>query len=263
MGLLTKLGLTPTPAMMANAGRLGEDARRAAQGARSGAPAKAAPQKSPEMASLIGRFQEVMGRIKALEAQKAPGATALKLATIAAGNLSTSAKGIVAANAALDKVVRQLTDLKAKLDKATAATGVGKSGAPAHDGKKLADEARHRLKALDARGEKAIAANPRNPNAGWLAEVVANSRRALRRAREIRHRARDRQRQQAPRLARGQRRPLRSRCGRGSRGQGRRGGQGRPDRRRVVGRQGVARTPTRRRPKPCPADRVRRGCASG
>src|SRR5204863_10089895 len=99
-----------------------------------------APQKSPEMSSLITRFQEVMGRIKALEAQKAPGAAALKHATIAAGNLSTSAKGIVAANAALDKVVRQLTDLKAKLDKATAATGVGKSGAPAHDGKKLADE---------------------------------------------------------------------------------------------------------------------------
>jgi hypothetical protein len=57
------------------------------------------------MTSLITRFQEVMGRIKALETGKVPGATALKLATIAAGNLSTSPKGIVAANAALDKVV--------------------------------------------------------------------------------------------------------------------------------------------------------------
>ena len=163
--LLEKLGLKPTAAMRAGRG----------ENAAQNATKPPAPQKSPEMSSLIGRFQEVMGRIKALEAQKAPGATALKLATIAAGNLSTSAKGIVAANAALDKVVGQLTDLKAKLDKAAAATGARKPDTPAHDGKKLADEARRRLKALASRGEKAIAADPRNPNAGWLAEVVANS----------------------------------------------------------------------------------------
>jgi hypothetical protein len=132
------------------------------------------------MTSLITRFQEVMGRIKSLEAAKVPGAAALKLATIAAGNLSTSPKGIVAANAALDKVVKQIADLKAKLDQAEAGKPeAGKGGAdeapPQNDGKKLADEARKRLKSLEARGQKAIAANPRNPNAGWLAEVVANS----------------------------------------------------------------------------------------
>jgi len=176
--LLDKLGLKPTAAMTAGRGE------NAAQNATKPAPPQnatkpAAPQKSPEMSSLITRFQEVMGRIKALEAQKAPGATALKLATIAAGNLSTSAKGIVAANAALDKVIGQITDLKAKLDKAVTGNGAGEANAPAHDGKKLADEARRRLKALAARGEKAIAANPRNPNAGWLAEVVASSEERL------------------------------------------------------------------------------------
>jgi hypothetical protein len=142
------------------------------------------------MTSLIARFQEVMGRIKALEAQKIPGAAALKLATIAAGNLSTSPKGIVAANAALDKVVKQVADLKAKLDKAV--SGKGAEQAVPHDGKKLADEARRRLKALEARGQKAIAANPRNPNAGWLAEVVANSKRASPRSRSTAPSARSR-----------------------------------------------------------------------
>jgi hypothetical protein len=175
--LLDKLGLKPTAAMAA-----GANARVA--------PAAAKPEakpKSAEMTSLIARFQEVMGRIKALEAKKIPGAAALKLATIAAGNLSTSAKGIVAANAALDKVVKQVADLKAKLDQAEAGaarrdtgkpdagTGTADQAPPQHDGKKLADEARKRLKSLEARGRKAIAANPRNPNAGWLADVVASS----------------------------------------------------------------------------------------
>ena len=163
--LLEKLGLKPTSAMTAGGGV-------------NTPPTATKPDarpKSPEMASLIARFQEVMGRIKALEAGKVPGAAALKLATIAAGNLSTSPKGIVAANAALDKVVKQLADLKAKLDKADAGKRGADEAAPQSDGKKLAEEARKRLKALDARGQKAIAANPRNPNAGWLAEVVANS----------------------------------------------------------------------------------------
>lgn len=181
--ILDKLGLKPTAEMTA---------------AKSTAPTPAAGKpeakpKSPEMTSLIARFQEVMGRIKSLEANRIPGAAALKLATIAAGNLSTSPRGIVAANAALDKVVKQLADLKAKLDKASgdaaakpqaarpdsAQAGAGKGAAdtPAepHDGKRLADEARKRLKSLEARGRKAIAANPRNPNAGWLTEVVADS----------------------------------------------------------------------------------------
>ena len=163
--LLEKLGLKPTTAMTAGAG---------ANTPPTATKPDARP-KSPEMASLITRFQEVMGRIKALEADKVPGAAALKLATIAAGNLSTSPKGIVAANAALDTVVKQIADLKAKLDKAAAGKGGADEAAPQADGKKLADEARKRLKALEARGQKAIAANPRNPNAGWLAEVVANS----------------------------------------------------------------------------------------
>ena len=163
--LLEKLGLKPTSAMTA-AGGVNTPPTATKPDARP---------KSPEMTSLITRFQEVMGRIKGLEAGKVSGATALKLATIAAGNLSTSPKGIVAANAALDKVVKQLADLKAKLDKADAGKGGADEAAPQADGKKLADEARKRLKALEARGQKAIAANPRNPNAGWLAEVVANS----------------------------------------------------------------------------------------
>jgi hypothetical protein len=169
--LLEKLGLKPTAAMTPGKGAVTPPT----------ATKPDARPKSPEMTSLIARFQEVMGRIKGLEAGKVPGAAALKLATIAAGNLSTSPKGIVAANAALDKVVKQIADLKAKLDQAQAGKAeVGKDGAKEavpqqHDGKKLADEARKRLKALEARGQKAIAANPRNPNAGWLAEVVANS----------------------------------------------------------------------------------------
>ena len=170
MGLLTKLGLAPTPAMLANAGggsAKTHDAPPKAPG--QAAPAKAAPAKSPEMASLVARFQEVMGRIKALEALKAPQAGALKKATIAAGNLSTSPKGIVSANAALDKVEAQIVDAKLKLADTRPA-----EAAPA-DGKKLAAEARKRLKAIEARGRKALAADPRNPNAGWLTEAVGDS----------------------------------------------------------------------------------------
>ncbi len=165
MGLLTKLGLTPTRAMLTNGG---------AGAAGESAAAPQAPPKAPEMKSLIARFQEVMGRIKALEAKKAPEAGALKKAAIAAGNLSTSPKGIVAANAALDKVEAQIEDAKLKLAEAQPAEGAPKDGAAA-DGKKLASEARARLQSLEARGRKAIAANPRNPNDGWLTEVVGNS----------------------------------------------------------------------------------------
>ena len=57
--LLEKLGLKPTAAMTAGRG----------ENAAQNATKPAAPQKSPEMSSLITRFQEVMGRIKALEPQ--------------------------------------------------------------------------------------------------------------------------------------------------------------------------------------------------
>jgi hypothetical protein len=110
MGLLSKLGLKPSPAMVASAGgsaRVG-DAPPKAPGQVAQEQAKGTPARSPEMASLVARFQEVMGRIKALEASKAPEAGALKMATIAADKLSTSPKGIVAAGAALDQVEAQI-----------------------------------------------------------------------------------------------------------------------------------------------------------
>ena len=157
MGLLNTLGLKPTAAMAPTA-----------------VPPKAPPAKSPEMQSLVTRFQELMGRIKALEARKAPEAADLKKASVAAGNLATSPKGIVAANAALDKVEAQIEDAKLKLADAKPAPDAATDGAVA-DGKTLASEARQRLKSLEDRGRKAIAADPRNPNAGWLTEVVANS----------------------------------------------------------------------------------------
>jgi hypothetical protein len=72
-------------------------------------------------------------------------------------------------------MVKKRADLKAKLVKADAGKVGADEAAPQTCGKKLADGARKRMKALEARGQKAIAANPRNPNAGWLAEVVANS----------------------------------------------------------------------------------------
>jgi len=175
MGLLSQLGLQPTPAMAGHAGGGGSagthDAPSKVPGQGPPAQAKA---KSPEMTSLVARFQELMGRIKALEASKAPDAGALKKATIAAGNLSTSPKGIVAANAALDQVEAQITDAKRKLTETQPGQAAPADGA-SPDGKKLASEARQRLKSIEDRGRKAIAADPRNPNAGWLTEVVGNS----------------------------------------------------------------------------------------
>ena len=116
MGLLSQLGLKPTPAMAGHAGGGGSAGTHDAPSKVPGqAPPAQAKAKSPEMTSLVARFQELMGRIKALEASKAPDAGALKKATIAAGNLSTSPKGIVDANAALDRVEAQIADAKRKL----------------------------------------------------------------------------------------------------------------------------------------------------
>jgi hypothetical protein len=163
MGLLTALGLEPTRAAPPKAPAHAEPGR-----------AQAAPAKSPEMQSLVVRFQKVMERIKALEAGKAPEAGELKKATIAAGNLSTGPKGIVGANAALDQVEARIADARAKLGAAPSGGADAAEGAPP-DGRKLAGDARRRLKSIEARGRKAIAANPRNPNAGWLRDVVASS----------------------------------------------------------------------------------------
>ncbi len=160
MELLKKLGLKPTAAMLAKAG-----------GAGGSVATRDAPAKAPEMKSLVSRFQEVMGRIKALEAGKAPETGELKKAAIAAGNLSTSPKGIVAANAALDKVEAQIADAKRKLADAQTANMASKDGAPP-DRKKMASDARQRLKSLEQRGRKALAANPDDPNDGWLTDVV-------------------------------------------------------------------------------------------
>lgn len=105
------MGLKPTGAMLANAGRGSAGARDAPskeRGQIEQGQAKGTPEQSPEMKSLVARFQQAMGRIKALEASKATEAGALKKATIAAGNLSAGPKGIVAANAALDLVEAQI-----------------------------------------------------------------------------------------------------------------------------------------------------------
>ena len=150
---------------------LGSALRR--HGARQGAPApaKEPAAQSAEMKTLVARFQAVMARIKALEASKAPDAGALKKATIAAGNLSTSPKGIVQANAALDQVEAQIEDAKLKL---AAAEDTAAGDGPG-DAKTLAGEARKRLKSLEDRGRQAIAADPRNSNAGWLTDAVGDS----------------------------------------------------------------------------------------
>jgi hypothetical protein len=96
MALLAVLGLKPTGAVS------------------SGGAAKVTGMQSPEMKALIARFQGVMVDIKALEAAQAPEAAALKKAAVAAGNLSTSARGVLQANAALDQVEAQVRDAKAK-----------------------------------------------------------------------------------------------------------------------------------------------------
>jgi hypothetical protein len=90
--------------------------------------AKGTGMQSPEMKALIARFQRVMTDIKALEVPQAPEAAGLKKAAIAAGNLSTSAKGIVQANAALDAVEARVRDAKAKAG--SSAANAGSSAGP-------------------------------------------------------------------------------------------------------------------------------------
>ncbi len=161
-------------ALQALAGKAEKAAQLAAQLASAKAPPKGDAMKSPEMQTLIARFQQVMATIRTLEADKLPQSAALKKAAIAAGNLSTSPKGIVQANAALDQVEAQIEDAKGERDDALAAKDAASAGATL-DVDKLVAQARQRLKALEMRGRKAIAADPRNTNGGWLTEVVAGS----------------------------------------------------------------------------------------
>jgi hypothetical protein len=171
MGLLSRLGLKPTRAMLAAAGK---GAPPGSPAESEHAPAKSAPAQAPGMKELVARFQAVMVRIKSLEAAKAPQAGALKKATIAAGNLSTSPKGIVQAHAALDQVEAQIEDAKRIFAESQAPKG-SPSGGALPDAGKLASEARKRLKSIEARGRKAIAADAGNTNDGWLTEVVGSS----------------------------------------------------------------------------------------
>lgn len=109
MALLSALGLTATGAMSAAVEpEVEANAAKVAEAANGGAAARGSGAQSAEMKALVARFQEVMGRIKALPPALATTAAALKKAAIAAGNLSTSAKGIVLANAALATVEAQL-----------------------------------------------------------------------------------------------------------------------------------------------------------
>ena len=122
MGLLVALGLEPAAAMQGKAPTAPVSKPAASNGApvpkpaaSSSAPAAAGgkPQ-SPEMAALVTRFRATMARIKTLEAAGSPQAAALRRAAIDAGNMSTSAPGIVRANAALDKVEADLAIAQAQ-----------------------------------------------------------------------------------------------------------------------------------------------------
>ena len=110
MGLLVALGLAPAAGMQGKA-PTAPVAKPAAPGGPP-APAGGTPQ-SPAMEALVTRFRATMARIKALEAAGSPQAAALKRAAIDAGNMSTSAPGIVRANAALDKVEAELVTAQA------------------------------------------------------------------------------------------------------------------------------------------------------
>lgn len=118
MSLLQALGLTPAvPPGAANA---------PARQPESGPPPSAASgggTKSPAMQTLLTRFQLAMVRIRTLDAARTPEAPALKQAAIDAGNLSTSAQGVVLANEALAKVEAQLDAVERRQAASDASTG--------------------------------------------------------------------------------------------------------------------------------------------